>query len=152
MQRRLAPAVGAVAVLSALASCSSIAKMQATLKELKSVQEVVARTTGSQDVRVNLNNGQVLMVAVANSSLNELPPAGKQAKALEIARLAYRTYASRSALVRVDVAFGVRRSYFGFFNYSNFDTLNFETSQLINATPSGNAPMVRSSTLLTRST
>jgi hypothetical protein len=113
-----------------LVSCSGVHQVVSTLQDLQKVQAELAKTLGQDAIRVNLNNGS-LNIALVNSPLKELPADQKRAKALEIARLAYRSDPSRSTLSAVSVAFAVHRTYLGFFNYDNStDSFGFEIAQL----------------------
>lgn len=98
---------------------------------LQAVQSDLTRLTGPNDIRVVLNNGSLLGISVMNSPLRELPVAQKRAKALEIARLAYKSYRSRTDLRGESVVFGVHRDYLGIFRYENStDIYRFEISEL----------------------
>src|SRR5579863_6022469 len=103
-----------------LVSCSSVHNLKNTLQDLVTVQSQLVKALGDGEVRINLNNGSFLAVGVVNSPLNDLSKDRKKAKALEIARLAFDSYPSRSALTAVSVSFGIHRSYLlGTFNYQN---------------------------------
>jgi hypothetical protein len=95
------------------------------------VQSDLTRLTGQNDIRVVLNNGSLLGISVMNSPLRDLPVAQKRAKALEIARLAYNSYRSRTDLRGESVVFGFHRDYLGIFRYDNStDIYRFEISDL----------------------
>jgi hypothetical protein len=101
--------------------------------DLLVVQSQLVKTLGYNEIRVNLNNGHLLNIGVVNSPLNDLPADRKKGKAIEIARLAYNAYPSRSELRGVSLTFAIRRSYLlGLFNYDNStDAFNFEVPDLI---------------------
>ena len=131
MQRRHVVPIGLLAALVALVSCKAIHEMQGTLLDLQKVQQELAKALGRDEIRVFLNNGRFLSISVVNSPLNGLPADQKRAKALEIARLAYDSYPSRSVLQIVKVTFAVHRSYLGVFSYDNsMDSFSFEIPQL----------------------
>jgi|ERR1700682_2235630 len=136
MQRRHVVPIGLLAALVALVSCKAIHEMQGTLLDLQKVQRELAKALGRDEIRVFLSNGRFLNISVVNSPLNGLPADQKRAKALEIARLAYDSYASRSVLQIVTVTFAVHRSYLGVFSYDNStDSFSFEIHQLTPGTP-----------------
>jgi hypothetical protein len=91
--------------------------MEGTFGDLVKARNDLAAALGQNDIGVNLANGAFLNIRVVNSPLNELSATEKNAKALEIARRAYRSYPSRSALLAVSVEFGIHRSYVGIFSY-----------------------------------
>jgi hypothetical protein len=109
--------------------------MVGTLRDLQKVQRDLAKALGDNEIRVNLSNGRFLSIGVVNSPLKALPADQRNAKALDLARIAYRSYPSRSALNGISVAFVTHRSYLGVFNYDDSrDTFSFETSQLTSET------------------
>jgi hypothetical protein len=93
-------AAGVVGIALAFASCQQAGQLANTLRELQQVQGQVSGLAGTQDVSVNVNNGRSLSIGIVNSPLKNLPAAEKRQKALEIAGLAYTSYASRPELVR----------------------------------------------------
>jgi hypothetical protein len=132
MQRRHAAVLVFLVMTVVLVSCNGVHQLAGTLQDLQKVQADLAKALNYDQIRVNLINGDVLQLAVVNSPWNELPADRKQAKALDIARLAYNSYPSRSALHSVTVAFAVHRSYLGVFNYDDSrDSLGFEIPQLM---------------------
>jgi hypothetical protein len=137
MQRRDLVPIGLLAALVALVSCKAIHEMQGKLQDLQRVQQELSRALRHDEIRVLLSNDRFLNISVVNSPLRALPVDQKSAKALEIARLAYDSYSSRSALQRVTVTFAVHRSYLGIFTYDNStDSFSFEIPQLT----AGSAP------------
>ena len=102
-----------------------------TLQDLVKVQAELSKSLGHDQIRVNITNGRFLNIALVNSAWKDLPADQKHAKAIEIARLAYRSYPSRSALTAVSVTFAIHRTYLGFFNYDDTrDCFGFELPQL----------------------
>jgi hypothetical protein len=137
MQQRNVLPIGLLGALSTLISCKSIHEMQGTLQDVQRVQHGLVRQLGSIEIRVLLSNHRFLNISVVNSPWKSLPAIEKNAKALEIARLAYNSYRSRSDLDRVSVTFAVHRSYLGVFTYDNStDSFSFETRELAAATSS----------------
>ena len=131
MQRHYALRTALFSVLVLLVSCSGVHQLVGTLQDLQRVQAELTKTLGYNEVRVNLNNGHFLNIAVVNSPWKDLPAGQKNAKAIEIARLAYASYPSRSALQAVSVTFAIHRTYLGFFNYDDTrDSFGFEVPQL----------------------
>jgi hypothetical protein len=129
-QRHPFPAALSI-VLVLLTGCSIIREAHRSLPELQKVQQVVQHALGNSEIRVVLINGHILNVGVVNSPLKALPPVEKNAKRLEIARMAYDSYASRSALRSVNVTFAVHRNYLGIFNYDDSrDSFSFGVGQL----------------------
>jgi hypothetical protein len=140
MQRRPALQTVLLAVLVVLASCSGVHQVLGTLQDLQKVQGELEKALGYNEIRVNLNNSHFLNIAVVNSPWRELPADQKNAKAVEIARLAYGSYPSRSALSAVSVTFAVHRTYVGFFNYDDSgDSYGFEIPQLTAESPTSPA-------------
>jgi hypothetical protein len=132
MQRCHALSIGSLATLMLSASCSSVHELTGTLQDLQAVQGQLVRVLGHNEIRVLVNNGHFLSIRLVNSPLQDLPPDRKKAKALEIARLAYNGYRSRSDLKSVTVTFAVHRSYLlGFFTYyDSTDSFNFQVPNL----------------------
>ena len=115
-----------------LSGCGAPRSGAATLDELLVVQREVGHAVGGGEVRVNVGNGRHLTVSLVNSPLKELPASRRHVKALEIARLAYDSYASRASLESVDVTFVVRRTYLRVFNYSDAtDHVRFTVRDLL---------------------
>jgi hypothetical protein len=72
-----------------------------------------------ESVSVNLNNGRYLTISIMNSPLKALGPDQKEAKAREIALLAYKAFASRQNLERVGIVFVEQRRSFLVFSYTD---------------------------------
>jgi hypothetical protein len=105
-----------------------------TLNDVLKVQAELSKSLGYDQIRVNITNGHFLNIALVNSPWKDLPADQKNAKALEIARLAYRIYPSQSDLMAVSVTFAVHRTYLGVFNYDDSrDSFGFEIPQLVAA-------------------
>jgi hypothetical protein len=102
-------ALGAASLL--LAGCDLAKKTAGTLGELQVVQREVARSLGHPDVRVNLSNGRLLSISVVNSPFGTLPEEERAARALEVARVAFRGLRSRASLERVTVLFVEKKTY-----------------------------------------
>lgn len=120
----------AVAVLAAsLFSCSSeIARMPG---EVKAVQEAVTQKVGKDIVGVTLSNGTGLNVNLVNSPLKKLPLSEKEAKAKEIAKVAYDSYADRAKLKSVRVAFVVVSTFLVVVTTNDSsDSFSFDASEL----------------------
>jgi hypothetical protein len=113
--------VAAAAIMGSLgvAGCDGARQMMGTLGALQDVQHQVAAAIHHENISVNLNNGRYLTVGIVNSPFKGLPPDQKEAKAREIALVAYKAVRSRANLERVGVVFVVRRTYFLFFNYND---------------------------------
>lgn len=139
MLKRHATLIGLSALLLVLVSCSRVQDMQGQFKDLLTVRGDLAKTLGQNDIGVTVTNGAFgafLTVRIVNSPLNELPAVGKNAKAFEIARQAYRGYPARSALRSVTVVFGIHRSYLGIFSYDgSAGAFRFNASQLADVAP-----------------
>ena len=136
MQRRHALPNGLIVVLMLLGSCGGVHQVVGALQDLQKVQAELAKTLGYNEISINLLNGSVLSIAVVNSPWKDLPAAEKKAKALAIARLAYNSFPSRSALTAVNVSFAVHQTYFGIFNYNDSrDSYGFASAQLTAESP-----------------
>ncbi len=120
-----------VAPLMSIVSCGAAHRLTGTLQNLQIVQRELTRLTGHNDIRVVLNNGTLLSISIINSPLRSLPVDQKRAKALELARLAYGSYASSDDLRAVSVVFGIHRDYLGIFRYDDLtDIYTFDVSDL----------------------
>jgi hypothetical protein len=136
MRNRHFQLMGLFAASLAVVSCGGLHEMQGALQDLQKVQQDLVKATGRDDIRVSLNNGSLLSISVVNSPWKELPLEQKRTKALEVARIGYNSYASRSALRAVSVNFAVHRSYAGIFTYDESgDSFSFEAPQLTGAAP-----------------
>jgi predicted Zn-dependent protease len=139
MRQRCRLAVSVAGILLAFASCQRVGQLEDTLRELQQVKKEVSGLVDTDEVSVNINNGRYLSIGITNSPLTNLPAAEKRQNALEIAKLAYASYASRAGLEIVVVAFVIHRSHFLFFNYSDArDSFEFRPVDLASrsATPS----------------
>jgi hypothetical protein len=131
---------GLLAILVVLASCGGVHQVMGALQDLQKVQAELAKTLGSNEISINLLNGSVLSIAVVNSPWKDLPAAEKKAKALAIARLAYSSFPSRSALTAVSVSFAIHQTYLGIFNYNDSrDSFGFGIAQLTAESPTSNS-------------
>lgn len=90
-----------------LAACSGVQKFAEGVNELQAVQKAVMEKVDRDIVGVTLMNGTSLNVNLVNSPLKKLPAAEKQAKAAELAKVAYDSYAGRAAIKAVRVTFAV---------------------------------------------
>jgi hypothetical protein len=125
----------AAAALLLLMGCDASREGVRILGELKAVRTAVAAAVGTENVRVNLHNGEHLNIALVNTPLKSLPEDQRYAKALEIARLSYRSYASRASLKGVSVTYVVHRSYFFVVNYTDAtDIFHFDATDLVEGT------------------
>jgi hypothetical protein len=123
--------IGLCLLTLALSSCETVRNGAGTLSELMQVQQKVVEAAGTNNVNVNLNNGQNLQIALVNTSLKDLPAGQKSAKAREIAQAAYRGYSKASELEQVSVVFVVQQRYAGVFNYTNgTDAISFTPAEL----------------------
>ena len=111
--------VGALAAVLVTGGCNAAREMKATLGELLKVREQVAASVPGTDVNVNLVNGRYLDIALVNSPLKALPPDQKEARAREIALVAYRAFPARAKLQQVAVVFWIQRTYLFFFHFSD---------------------------------
>ncbi len=131
VRARARSTLAACALLLAVTGCDAARSMGKSLGELQDVQAAVAKEAGTPAVQVNLMNGRYLSVGIVNSPVGKLPREEKQAKALELAKVAYRTLPSRSALEKVRVTFVVAERRFLIVNYTNAtDGYTFDPGQL----------------------
>jgi len=93
--------------LALLSSCSGLQKIADSVNEIQAVQQAVMKIVGKDIVGVTLMNGSNLNVNLVNSPFKKLPDAEKQAKAAEIAKVAYDSYSARAQLKAVRVTFAV---------------------------------------------
>ena len=127
MQRCIALFVG----LAALSSCDSVPQATGTIGELQQLQQSVGKAVGGGDVNINLSNGKYLYVGIVNSPLKDLPSDQKKAKALEVAKLCYKSYPEATNLEQISVAFVAHHSILGIFNYTDAtDSFSFLVSDL----------------------
>ena len=134
MQSRLIATFAIYPLLAVLVSCSATKQVRESLSALGQLQSEAPNKFPQQQITFNITtraNGTFLTVRFVNSPWNELPAAEKQAKALEAARWAYATYASRSKLDEVTVVFGTHSSYGGVLNVqSSSGAFQFPAQQL----------------------
>jgi hypothetical protein len=78
--------------------------------EVSEVERAVGALIAHKDVDAYLENTSAhLKIEIRNSPLRDLPGEERHAKAFQIAQLAFKTYASRSALEDVVVVFVVEK-------------------------------------------
>ena len=80
-----------VVALTALCSCDGVRNAAGTIGELQQLQQSVSKAVGGGNVSVNLNNGKYLYVGIVNTPLKDLPSEQKKAKALEVAKLSFKS-------------------------------------------------------------
>jgi hypothetical protein len=88
-------------------ACSGVREAARSVSELPAVQQAVAQKAPGTIVGIKLTNGAYLNVNLVNSPLKKLPDAERQAKAAELAKIAYDSYAYRSQIKSVRVVFAV---------------------------------------------
>jgi hypothetical protein len=99
-------------------------------RNLKAVTDAVASAVPGAGVQVKLMDGRLLDVTLVNSGLGELPTDRREAKAREVAGVAYRAYPSRSSLEAVSVTFAINVRA-AVINYSNTtDTFRVSVKEL----------------------
>src|SRR5258706_11148374 len=114
------------------ASCGDTAQYQITLRELHAVQQQVDRVAGTNDVSVNLQNGSVLTVTLANVAGSGKAGIERQECFPQISTAAYLAFPSRSQLEAVAVARVARERRYRFFTYSVVtESQRFRPFQLI---------------------
>src|SRR5688572_7227650 len=95
----LAAATATLVAALLLASCGSARDMIRASAEVRRVETAVSQHLAHKDVDAYLlQTSEFLTIEIRNSPLRDLPTAEKQSKALQVAQLAYKAYASRSAL------------------------------------------------------
>jgi hypothetical protein len=94
-----------------LTSCEALRERARVNAEVAAVREAVRAHLSHPHVTVVLiiGNTGYMEVQILNTPLRDLPRVERIAKALQIARLAYTTYASRSTLKEIDVVFVVKK-------------------------------------------
>jgi hypothetical protein len=116
-----------------LSSCSAAREITKTVGEIQAVQQAVQQKLGKDIIGVTLMNGTSLNVNLVNSPLKTLPQTKKQAKAAEIARVAYDSYTNRSHLKNVRVTFAVVATTLVVVTTNDSsDTFTFDGSELAN--------------------
>ena len=100
------PAGWLLAAAALACSCGIVKDAVKRSGEIEEVEAAVVRLLGHRNVDAFLENSpEFLKVEIKNSPLRDLPPAERRSKALQIAGLAYGTYASRSGLKTIEVVF-----------------------------------------------
>lgn len=96
---------------SFLTSCGTTRDFIKVNAEVGAVEEAVRTHLAHRhvDVALVMGNPGYMQVEILNTPLGDLPRVERIAKALQIARLAYATYASRSTLKEIDVVFVVKK-------------------------------------------
>lgn len=92
------------AVGAALA-CQAARDVEQEFVDQLQVRRAVQARVGSSAVDVTLLNGTTLKLTLPNSPLRQLPKAQKDAKAAELAKVAYDTYGGRDSITHVAVLF-----------------------------------------------
>ncbi len=129
MRRRTAIGLGLASLFGLLTACSGLKELQGTLTDLNAVQRALIEALGHKDMGVNLLNGSVLNISAVNSPWTSLAAAQKQAKAREIAEVAYKSYPSRANSETIRVTFVVQ-SNAGPVTYKNaVDAFTFQAAE-----------------------
>jgi hypothetical protein len=100
------------------------------LRDLDAVQHALTAALGTHNIQITLTNGRVLNVNVVSPPSTTKAAPQNRSNALEIARLAYRSYSSRRMLSAVTVTFTIRQTYLGILNFDNSRSFVFPVSQL----------------------
>lgn len=117
------------------ASCADIGDLFGPYGRLHEVRQRVAALPGGADATVTLADQRHLTIGLRNEAIAMLSDGERQARALAIARAAYRAYFYRAALERVDVVAG-----------DALQTLSFRTSLLVESASTPAAAMPPPST------
>lgn len=129
----LALTVAATVLFSA---CGNAGQFLATLRDLRVVQQQVGAVAGTRDVSVNLQNGRVLTITIANVALAGESKVARREQFRRIATTAYLAFPSRSQVETVAVASVARQRRYGLFTYTVItEVQRFRPLQLIE--PSG---------------
>ncbi len=133
VRTRVQSVVSAAVLFLALTACDAAREMARSVGELQQVQAAVAKEAGTPAVQINLTNGKYLSVGIVNSPLGKLPRDAKQAKALELARVAFQALPKQQALAKVRVSFVVSEKRFLVVNYTDAtDSFTFDPGELAN--------------------
>ena len=116
---------GLVVCSLVLANCGPVPGLMEGLKDVQAVQTDVVRAVHEDNVTVNLNNDRYLTISLINSPIGALATEPKEAKAREIAQIAFLAFPHRERLEQIGVVFMEQRRYFFFFNYSNGTDAHF---------------------------
>jgi hypothetical protein len=132
MQRRWILITGLIAAGMLSVSCGQVRQLTGSLRDLMVVQQALVKDAGQ--VQVNLRRdgqSEVMNIDLVNSPWRSLPSEEQRSKALEIGRVAYEKYPSRSRLQGIRVTLGLHRTYLGIFHYDNTtDTFGFTIPEL----------------------
>ena len=121
---------GAAVIAFGLATaCQGGDELVQTVAELQAVKQAVVRATGHSDVQVKLADASGLSVSLINSALMALPAEKRNAKALDIARVAFDSHPRRASVQSVKVAFLVRK-WFLFIFADVSSTYTFQAADL----------------------
>lgn len=130
---RFLPAALLVACSLLSFSCSAAREITKTAGEIQAVQQALTQKLGKDIVGVTLMNGTSLNVNLVNSPLKKLPQTEKQAKAAEIAKVAYDSYTNRSQLKSVRATFAVVSTTLVVVTTNDStDSFTFDASELTN--------------------
>lgn len=131
--------MGFVAVAAVLSTaCGGLHEAKEAYADLLVVRRAVQPRVGSSAVEARIANGTTLTVTIVNSPMRLLPSEQKQAKARELARVAYDAYADRARLGGVQIVF-LARGGSQFFTISTSEAHPFAPSALSDD-PSAPAP------------
>lgn len=120
--------VGILAALFVLSSCQKVGEVGALFREMWDVRTEVAKVVPCEEVGITLQNGKTLRVNVVNPVSDVISE--RPARTLEIARIAYASFASRSSLNAVDVTIVKRRRFLLLFTSASSTVFHFSTAQL----------------------
>jgi hypothetical protein len=130
MWRQRVAMIAVLAVVTASAGCSGFRGLVGEVGDLQRLQQQLRQQTGQNDIAISLNNDAYLSVRLVNSPWKNLPPDQKQAKSLELARMAYNDWPKRADLASVSVTYETHESV-GLLSYDNTsDTTEFTSAQL----------------------
>jgi len=96
------------------------------------VQQALVKDAGKVQVNLQMTGqSEVMNIDVVNSPWRNLPAEEQRSKALEVGRVAYENFPSRSRLQAIRVTLGLHRTYLGIFHYDNTtDAFGFTIPEL----------------------
>jgi hypothetical protein len=130
MLRQRVVMIAGLVILAASAGCGGFRGVVSEIGDLQRLQQQLQQQTGQNDIAINLNNGGYLSVRLVNSPWKNLPADQKQAKSLELARLAYNDWPKRADLDSVSVTYETHQSVGPLYYDNAMDTTEFTISQL----------------------
>ena len=109
-------------------------------KDLLSIRNGVVKIVDTNNVSVNINNGNALTIHITNSALNTQTSDDRKQKADQVARIAYEKYANRQNLKAIYVVFSSHQKKFAIVDVtSTVESFQYSSGDIEKLSKSHNA-------------